>query len=327
MTTPKYASQRVDISTTVVSGVVERVDISHLLRMVWTEIDGKVIRIQSTDEIVVYGLNKEKYSTDGFLAYPTDVIGYEYYTVSHHPTNSNTEFAVAASYDDTAVSMLLPPGNRLRVPIRVEFRGNTYTNGDWLNITLQAYESFQCVSYDKADLTATYIMSNKPIAAFSGNIRTWVGESNSRDHLAIQLPPTQAYGKQFPIIPTPGRTVGDIIKVIAPTPGTNIRVENSEVKWYESGVVGMYKDFTIPSNNYTTISTDKPALVVQVSQSQQEASEPGDPTMLVVTATPQFTADYVFSTPQYSTIEGGKTTLLSYLSSDCCPILLGNNGN
>lgn len=268
--------------------------------MSWTGIETKVILIQADDEVVVYGLNKESFSTDGFLAYPTDVIGYEYYTVSHSPTNSNTEFGIAAKFDDTVISMRLPD-RRLGIPIRVEYGGVTYTGGDVLNITLQAFESFQCVSYDKADLTATHIVSSKPVAVFSGNVRTWVGESESRDHLAVQLPPTQAYGKQFAVIPIPNRSVGDVIKVIASAPGTNVRVENTALTWYEIGTMDNYLDFIIPSDSYTTISADQPILVVQISQSQLELSETGDPTMLVVTSTPQFTSDYVFSTPQYST--------------------------
>lgn len=315
ITTPKYSDQPTDITTNVVSGTVEKVEVSHLLRMTWTGIEGKVILIQADNDIVVYGLNKEKFSTDGFLAYPTDVIGYEYYTISHSPTNSNTEFAVAAKYDDTEISLRLPARSRLDIPIRVEFEGKTYTNGDWLNTTLQAFEAFQCVSYDRADLTATYILSNKPIAAFSGNIRTWVGESDSRDHLAIQLPPVGAYGKQFPVIPIPGRTVGDVINVIAPIAGTQIKVANTKFTFEETEIDG-HKRFVIPSNNYTTISADQPILVVQVSQSQMEASEPGDPTMLVVTATSQFAADYVFSTPKYH--DGGETvvdTLYTKLNS------------
>ena len=275
--------------------------------MTWAGTEGKVILIESDDDIVVYGLNKEKFSTDGFLVYPTDVIGYEYYTVSHYPTSSYTEFAVAAKYDDTSISMRLPTKSQFKQPIRVELPdGTSYSNGDWLNVTLQAYEAFQCVSYDGADLTATYIIADKPVAAFSGNVRTWVGESDSRDHLAIQLPPTQAYGKQFAVIPTPGRTVGDIIKVIAPSANTNIRVKSeNELVQLESQFADLYNSFTI--YNYTTISSNNPILVVQVSQSQQDKAEPGDPTMLAVTATPQFTADYVFSTPQYS--NGGRQLL------------------
>lgn len=307
VTTPKFTEQGIDITRTVVSGQVEKIELTHLIRLTWTGIEQKVVMITADSDVVVYGLNKQPYSTDGFLAYPTDSIGYHYYTVSYSPTNSNTEFAIAAFIDDTVVSMKFPK-RQLGIPIRVEYEGKRYTDGDWLNITLQAYESFQCVSYDKADLTATYVTSSKPVAVFSGNIRTWVGESESRDHLAIQLPPVEAFGKQFPIVPVPGRTTGDVIRIIAPEPVTNIRIENSGVEYIEGGLVDNYREVVIPSDVHTTITADHPILVVQISQSQQDDAEPGDPTMLVVTATPQFASDYVFSTPQYSL--GGESKLL-----------------
>lgn len=312
MTTPKYAEENVDITTTVVSGVVEKVVVPAGLRMNWIDIEGKVVFVQADDEVIVYALNKERFSTDGFLVYPVDVIGYEYFTVSYTPTNSYTEFAIGARYDDTQVSMRLP-NRRNSIPIRVEWLGETYSNGDWINITLQAFESFQCASYDKADLTATYISSDKPIAVFSGNARTWVGESPSRDHLAIQLPPVQAYGMRFPIVPVPARTVGDIVRVVAVEDMTTITVTMDDEQYYEIGTREHYVEFVVPSDNFTFVMSDKPILVTQISQSQQEKSEPGDPTMLVVTSSSQYTADYVFTTPS-SSIDGRNAIDKSYFA-------------
>ena len=83
------------------------------------EIEDKVIYIQADNEIAVYGLNKEKFSTDGFLAYPTDVIGYEYYTVSHSPVVSHTMFALASKYDNTHISITFPQLQD-NFPIKVE---------------------------------------------------------------------------------------------------------------------------------------------------------------------------------------------------------------
>lgn len=37
--------------------------------------NNKVILVESDKNIVVYGINKKEYSTDGFLALPTSVIG------------------------------------------------------------------------------------------------------------------------------------------------------------------------------------------------------------------------------------------------------------
>ena len=50
--------------------------------------------IVATDEVVVYGTNIENYSNDAFLAFPTDVLGTEYYAVCHYPTYTPNEFMV-----------------------------------------------------------------------------------------------------------------------------------------------------------------------------------------------------------------------------------------
>lgn len=262
------------------------------------QIENKVIYIHSDNEIAVYGLNKERFSTDGFLAYPVDVMGYEYYSVSHSPTASFSVFAVASRYANTQVTITLPPlqsGN----PLRVEFNSKVYTNSDTFELILDEFQSFQCLSYDNADLTGTHITANMPIAVFSGNVRTWVGSTSSRDHLAVQLPPVQAYGKIFPIIPTPERTVGDVVRVISSLPDTTISVQSLTTRIFSLSRAGQFVDFEIPSDVSSTISSQQPILVVQIVQSQQSTNEKADPSMSVVTAQSQYMSDFVFTTPQY----------------------------
>lgn len=265
--------------------------------------ENKVVYVHADNEIAVYGLNKEKFSTDGFLVYPTDVIGYEYYTVSHTPTNSYALFALASKFENTYVSIRFPE-RQDDIPLAVEYGGRIYTNNEVLNITLNAFQSFQCLSYDNADLTGTHIVSNLPIAVFSGNVRTWVGSQTSRDHLASQLPPVQAYGKVFPIVPTPARTVGDFVRVVASAPNTRIQIEGASSRSIDLQTAGSHVDFEISSNVSTTVSSNEPVLVVQIAQSQRANSENADPTMSVVTAISQYMSDYVFSTPQY--YDGGR---------------------
>lgn len=67
------------------------------------------------------------------------------------------------------------------------------------NYYLQAQSE---LSDKTADLTGTRIYSNKRIAVFSGNIRTKVELSASRDHLVSQLPPTSSWGMEFILAPT-----------------------------------------------------------------------------------------------------------------------------
>lgn len=55
------------------------------LRHTGSGIDTKAITVKATGDIVVYGINKQTWSTDGFLAFPVDVVGTEYYTAHYYP--------------------------------------------------------------------------------------------------------------------------------------------------------------------------------------------------------------------------------------------------
>ena len=43
----------------------------------------KVVHITSTQEITVYCVNKERYTTDAYVAYPTHVVGDEYFAMTY----------------------------------------------------------------------------------------------------------------------------------------------------------------------------------------------------------------------------------------------------
>lgn len=60
-------------------------DLPLTLRQIGSGIQNKAIRIIADGDVVVYGINKQTWSTDGFLAFPTDVIGQEYYTSHYYP--------------------------------------------------------------------------------------------------------------------------------------------------------------------------------------------------------------------------------------------------
>ncbi|CAH1777241.1 unnamed protein product, partial [Owenia fusiformis] len=85
ISSPKWSSPKVDHTFSITAGQVELVKFSNDLRMVGTEKSSKGILIQASDEVAVYGFNKEKYSTDGFLGLPTDVLGTDYFAVAYYP--------------------------------------------------------------------------------------------------------------------------------------------------------------------------------------------------------------------------------------------------
>lgn len=93
------------------------------------------MHIKADNDIVVYGINKEVYSADGFLALPVTTFGQEYYTMCYHPPTSHTEFAVVAVNDSTVVDITFPPVTHVGEELRVTYDGRTYTNGETLTVS------------------------------------------------------------------------------------------------------------------------------------------------------------------------------------------------
>ena len=61
-------------------GSVKRFDIPYTMREQGTSLSSKALFVTSDVDISVYGVNKELYSADAFLALPIDVLGKQYYT-------------------------------------------------------------------------------------------------------------------------------------------------------------------------------------------------------------------------------------------------------
>lgn len=78
------------------------------------------------------------------------------------------------------------PSNRAN--IAVEANGQVFGSGSSFSVTLNRYQVYQAQS--SGDLTGTRISSTARTAVFSGNVRTRVELSSSRDHLVEQMLPT-----------------------------------------------------------------------------------------------------------------------------------------
>ena len=302
VTSPRYSNPSVSRSFTVTAGQVEQVSISNNFRMVGTGMGSKAIQVTATDEVVVYGVNKEPYTTDAFLALPTDVLGTEYYAHSWYPSASgyNLEMMVVGVSDSTHVGIHLAN----KVHVNVTYNGVNYIRNDWLNLTMNKYDTLQLQTV--GDITGSHIVSDKPIVAYSGNQLTNIASAaggGTRDHLVEQLIPVPNWGKQFAIVPTPGRTTGDYYRIVACQDSTTIEVngQTSGASFTETISIATKGDFAeklYGSQFYASLTADKPVMVVQYVHSQ--VTEPADPAMLIIPPIEQYAADYTFSTPKYA---------------------------
>ena len=93
----------------------------------------------ASDEVVVYGCNIETYSNDAFLAFPIDVIGDEYYAVSHYPSTYECEFMVVGVTDDTTITIQLGEHSA----IEVYWDGRYYYKDDTFTVTVDRFDTLQ----------------------------------------------------------------------------------------------------------------------------------------------------------------------------------------
>ena len=93
----------------------------------------------ASEEVVVYGCNIETYSNDAFLAFPVDVIGDEYYAVSHYPSTYECEFLVVGVTDDTTITIQLGSHSA----IEVYWDGTYYFKDDTFTVTVDRFDTLQ----------------------------------------------------------------------------------------------------------------------------------------------------------------------------------------
>ena len=300
---PVFLKPAIDTSFSINAGQVKKLMFSNKLRLVGTEMSEKGILVKASDEVVIYGFNKESYSNDGFLGLPTDVLGKEYYAVCATPKKFYSLMLVVGVYYDTNVEIKLANNDN----VKVQYNGNTYGKNSVLKVNMNRYSTFQVHSLDKGDLTGTYIKADKPVSFFSGNRETSVGTGGTADHLVEMQLPVDTWGKKFVISPIPKRTTGDFYRFVASEKDTYITITGQQngqpfTDFFALNDVGSWTQKHYSSNLFAFIESNKPVLVVQfaLSQTNRASNERTDPSMMIIPSVEQYSGDYSFSTPKSS---------------------------
>jgi RHS repeat-associated protein len=254
------------------------------------------IRISALRPITVVGVNNLRKASEAFLALPTDVLGTDYLVMSsENDSNRNTGsyFAVIATTDNTILTITPSAGSSVKAPgvpynVRLN-RGQTYYLEDSIG--------------NRADLTGTQIVATDPVAVLSGhrcaNVPFDVGFCN---HLVEQLTPTSSWGTSFVTTPVARRIGGDVIRVLAATNNTQVRVNGQLVATLNRGQ--FYQQFITPPTNLPAnqvspfeITASNPVLVAQFATGSQRGGNPGDPLMLLLPPTNQYIETQTISKP------------------------------
>ena len=245
----------------------------------------KGIRVSAGDNrIVVYGLNYDRFTSDAFLALPCDrlpVEQYEYYAISYTDGGSD----------------------RLSYILIVSCEDNTMVQIGSAVVQLSRMQTYFFESAN--DITGTKVVSNRPIVVYAGHECTFIpATARACDHITEQVPPTTIWGSQFISASFSGRSSGEIYRVLASEDATTLVVNCStfnQLQTYDLSSAGSWQEFSTPAMSFCTINSNKPLLVMEFSLGNN-LDGIGDPFMMMVTPTEQFSNNYVFNVlPEFST--------------------------
>ena len=157
----------------------------------------------------MYGSNKQKFSTDSFLALPVDTLGDEYVVSSYTPAKrTQSLFTIVGTQQNTLISTVVPTvGNSLSI----YYNRRSYTEGNSFRVRLNRFQTLQLGS--RTDVTGVKVTADKPVAILAGCENSAIGGSTV-DHLVEMLPPVSKWGRKFITAPIKPRNSADIIRIL-----------------------------------------------------------------------------------------------------------------
>lgn len=261
-------------------------------------ITGMAVKITSLDEVAVFGMNHKRFSTDAFMALPTDVLGTEYRIMSYPMSQGQgapmpSQFMIVGVEDATNVTIIPKARTAFGKPANVPFdivlnKGDVYL--------------LQSSTWGGEDLTGSLIESDRAIAVISGHERAAIpegatlfdGSPASRDHLVEQLPPVSAWGDSAFVVPHATADRPDVVRILSSEDGNDIRVNGSLVATLAAGEFYEIKDLTTVAQ----VQAKNPILIGQFAPTSMgklgdpEVKAYGDPAMALVFPVEQFTNSY-----------------------------------
>lgn len=252
------------------------------------------IHVIAQDDVTVYGLHRQMYTSDAFLVLPVEALGTEYYAMSYDGLaqfaayNLSSQVAVVATEDNTIVE------------ITPSVDAGSHPAGQMFTVTLSRFEIYQ-LNTNTEDLTGTYIKSSAPVAVMGGHKCADVpslsrsptgGRIGWCDHLAEMIPPLAVWGQSFLTVPLATRLNGDIVRILAAENGTGVSINGEQIITLNRGEL-----FETVLTEFSEINATGPVMVAQYSPGQAFDNVESDPFMMLIPANEQFLDHYNFATP------------------------------
>ena len=290
ITTPEHVPVNFTISApgrdyfhraTVGPGRVEEFTFNGQDYALWNTTDrskGIIITAENERQIFVYGAQDHKHSTDSFLALPPHDLGaasYTYiatmiHTLDRGSFNGESEdvhslVGIVSTRNDTLLT-ITPTQN-------VNISTESVEAGGSIVITLHRAETLLVAFV--GDLTGTKVTSNRPISFFSGDQCPYIPSGvGACDQIVEQLPPVEAWGRQFATAPLKTRESFDVFRIVASENSTTVNISctlNNGNQGYADEFIlneGGFADVQVNSESFCWIEADKSILLLQFAVGQ-----------------------------------------------------------
>jgi len=262
--------------------------------------------IKSDNEVTVYAHSQANTTSDAFMVLPTDVLGEQYYVLSYKSDGTGTgggnstpsQFLIVAAEDSTDITI---------IPSTETYRYGKSTQ----RITLNQGEVYLVQALIDAsglnrDLTGTKIVSNKPVAVFSGHQRSTVPidkSLTSRDCLIEQMLPLKTWGENALLAPypTPSNATkkgNDLFRVLFSADNTDLYINNNFVGKFDAG-----EFYESPLKEAVYIQATDPILVAGYKKTSKDddifnIDSDSDPFMMIIPPIEQYLDEYLVTNIQ-----------------------------
>jgi RHS repeat-associated protein len=274
-------------------------------------IEDKGVRVSAPHELIVYGANRQAFSTDAFLGLPKEALGTDHVIPGYAPASGSFlprpgRFSVVATEDATQVTITpsapfeAGPDTPSNLPAGVPF---TVTL-DRLQV-LQLETPPSTLSF-RPDVTGTRVGASRPVFVLAGNQCLNILGGFACDILLEQVPPVHTLGREFLTIPFAGTTDTDqphgaLVRVVAAHDATDVLLNGTLVASLDRGE---HLEHDMAAGTEVQLETSQPALAYQIMKSAgappQATGNSGDPAMMLLVPTEQFAARHLVTPLQRS---------------------------
>ena len=272
--------------------------VDYALRNTTDRSKGIIIKTENEKKVFVYGAQDRHGTTDSFLVLPPHDLGavsYTYIAAMIHTVDTirngqvdiHSLVGIVSVENDTMLT-ITPTHN-------VNIGTETVEAGDSINVTLARAETL-LIAY-VGDLTGTKVTSNRPISFFSGDQCTNIPSGVPHcDQIVEQLPPVEAWGRQFATAPLKTRISFDVFRFVASENTTTVSIScvlsNGTQGYVDTFRLseGGFVDVQVRSTHFCWIEADKRILILQfaVGQTADDVVR-SDPFMALVPAVSHYT--------------------------------------